>query len=743
MNDHARPLTIASPQRLTAAEWGAVADKALVKMRALTQVMEWIDTQRFQARACREATTRFPLALSWQRLKAWHLEWRRIDPATGRPWGEYAVIDHRLCGGCGLHLCDNQHRRSLLRQATVNHWVALLTQNKVHSGKASGKTQTAKQAWKTIIAQICSGETVPGLTSEAAPGTWRTLYMQVYATGEIPSVCPWSTATPPPGHSLPNYMARMPERAIIVAAQQGIGAARELTLEVRKDVSQYRPLEALQMDDKRLDVRICVMVDGKPQFVECWCLFAIDVATRRIVGFQMVPKITRADGTQRGISRRDMAHLSANILRLHGYPVAYQATWTGENASAAFTDELVDLIDRATCGQVRIKTSGTYAGEVTLGGGKEMGGNPQGKAYIEAFNRYIDIKIGRIAGQMGADYQRKSGNSDSLLRDAQRLAKSLGPLVDAETLGQLSGYHTEETILPLILEAIHEINNDPHHSLQGFDQITLWRYSLADDSWKPLHSPELTQMRAEIGDDAVNRFLAVDGRTQTRMETRQERWGRLYNPAHFRAIDPATYADLCMDAAKAKYEVAGRLLANFKPLSGRKIELEFRGQIAALAHGESYVVRFDFERLDMGCWVQNQRGQYLGTMRYAGRIDARDEVALQHAMGEQQQARAELLKRTRRVVQPRGKALGEVMRMSEGNKFISSIPVVAEMLEAEASESTQALMAARAESAAQKPRNASAPAVNLSELQSMILRANAARCDDAAEADDEPDDWRA
>jgi hypothetical protein len=625
---------------ISTAEWTQMLNANVrVKVTALRKLMHKLDAVKHGGKMKAYARHTEDAGLSVDRLKKLHEAWRRE--------GEYALVDHRLCGGCGLPGCGRARQRTLLHPATVNEWVRLAQANT--SVQAKG-TRSFERAWETIVKRIISGEEVPGLGHSGEPGTWRDLWARVHPSKPCPPTCDWRVSYPPPGHSLSNFTLRKPEhtdKAQTALVQRGLGAALALMPEVQMDWGTLRPLEMIIIDDKRLDIRSWLRLeDGSVQVVECWTLMAMDACTRRIVWCQMHPRYTRPDGTQVGISHRDVQHLFAKVLATYGVP-SYGQTWIVENASAALSHDFDDVVTRVTGGLVKIRRSGLFDGRVLVSGFDQSGGNPRAKALIESFfGHRLDVALGWVRGQMGTRYQLKPGDDQARLAAAQSILRKVGDVATDEELKRLIPLESMPVVRGLLLKAFEDLESREHHQLQGFQELDFWRMSERDQEWKLMTDPLMAELLAEPnGDVIVSKMLAQPGRTLRRMETAIERWQRLYQPALFRAVSPAAFFEMWLDSSAVKYDGSGVFRAK---LRGGKV-LEFRQRVHPVLPGEQVVIRFDADNLDLGAVIQDAAGRVVAHAQYQGRVAFGDEEALKESLGFKMAAKADLLRKTRQM----------------------------------------------------------------------------------------------
>ena len=701
--------TTATPATITGAEWDqACNDGVRLKVRALRKVMLELDGVQRGKLAPAYALAGPKIGLSADRTKKLHAAWRQS--------GEYALVDHRICGGCGLPGCGHGHHRSALHPSTVQAWAKLAELN----GSVQTKgTRSFERAWEKLITALRNGEEVAGLGHDGELGTWRDLWHRVNATQTLPSACPWSVSCPPPGHGLSNFMRKKPKAAETTAAQRGLGQALHLLPQVRMDWGTVRPLEVIVFDDKRLDIMAHMHIDGQVQFVECWALFAMDACTRRILWAQMHPRYTRPDGKQAGISYRDMQHLVAKLLATYGVPRSYQTTLVVENASAALSHDFDDVLDRATSGQVKVKRSGLWDGRVTVGGFAQMGGNPRGKAILESFfGHRLDVAMGWVKGQIGSRYQLKPGDAQARLQYAQRVVRQIGDRATEEELAALVPFESLSSVRAHLLNALGQLENQERHELQGFEQMTFWRADEAEE-WKPMTHPRMAALLAKPhGLEIVNSMLAEKGCSMTRMETGVERWHRLFSKDDFRALSPESFFDLWMDCDQVKYDGLGVFPVSIGR-GGQKRVIEFRSRQHSLRAGELCQVRFDADNLDLGGVLQDAAGRVVGRAFYEGRVSYGDEDHLARQLGFKQAARSELLGGVRKRHDDRDSLAAQIDEIEGQSALITTIRDRAGSMRETTASSAELITAFKGE----KTRLSRAPKITAEDLRAAELAA--------------------
>lgn len=603
---------------LTPVQYCGLTLKAKLKFDLLASVMPRILKTKKKRPAIAEAAhflTQNGLKISAPRLAHVYYAYLRD--------GEPALVDHNLCGGrCGLPGC-NVARASAVRQETLDFWQSKAERN---------DKRALADSWKELMVRLADGEEIPGV------GTWHDLYAQTYPEKRCPQNCPWSVHNPPLGWSLTNFMTqrrRKVTKAEALLAQKGFAAAEnELTkvLSVQSDTSSLRFMERVVFDDHRLDFKCWVNVEynGRviSQIVELWGLFAMDLATRTILGFGLRPRIKREDGTRESVTRRDMQHLIAGILRNHGYPKKYRCTLVVENAAAAVTTEFENLLNRLTEGQVIVKRTAVGEGYSTPESYGESWGKPRGKRWLEVWFDALEIKIGDVEGQMGAKWEVQRGDFKQREKYALRLAEA-GILSTMPEAAQ--PFPSLERAIAFVHRGIHELHNRDQHRLQGFDQVKLWRFSEHDPEWKHVDHPHFTVLPLEA-QNALMRDTGVTG--LVRPETPAERKKRLFHKAEFQRVSEVTFAEMYLDIFRAKYK--GHDCISVAP--GKKLPaIEFYGQAHKCKIGDTVLCRLNLDH-PTHVWLQDEQGRVIGVMQARHRAAVDNPEAHAEQLAQRQRA---------------------------------------------------------------------------------------------------------
>ena len=568
--------------------------------------------------------------LSVESLKRYFYRWQRSGPA--------ALVDHRICGGCGVIGCNAQ-RKVRLPEAVVKRW----------AGEAgSNDKQALAEAWRVIMHDLCSGvPVVDGVT-------WSTVFIATWPGLDLPARCPWSVNHPPPGWSLDNFMRQRPAASVMRALKKGASAAWNETPEVRMDLDSLRPFEAIVFDDHPLDFSVMAWDDrGRVQVVEMQGLFAMDVATGSVLEFGLRPSILREDGTRMGLTMRDMQHLIAHLLHRYGFPLDHTMTLIVENAAAAVSTETERLLESRTGGQVKVRRTGVHFGAVNVRGFPERWGAPRGKAWLESYFHLLDIALGSVKGQKGSNWTVKPGHADGQKWLAEKMAAviSARPEMAAKLAAPL---HWAGEANWIVKAAVDALNNRTQHSMERHQLVTEWRYSPADPTPKPvLIRPGLdSETRGMVqwfsAQPLEVQSLLINNHGKPRRESPIEKMQRTWDRDRFAVIPPDTLIDLMMDARPAIYK-GGDVLDVEAGRRGQKKTLRYVPTEGAqrLALGQKVMVRLDTDRPAAGAWVVDEKERFLGWWRFerdprmlAG---GEDLELLQRSMGAKAKAHNQLI----------------------------------------------------------------------------------------------------
>ena len=596
------------PQRaiISHALWASFTPKAQLKINRLKAMMERCEAlprrgkrkgyAAIASEAGISAETGRPF-ISAERLRRLHAAYEFM--------GEIALLDRRL-------LLREGGQASTLHEATVQHW-CYLAEKCLHQERKQGTISFA-WAWKELMRQLMHGDEIPGLGAHGAAGTWRDLYVRLNSGRRMPAACPWNLKKTPPGHSENNFRERQCSALETLAAQRGLKELQLALPQCRMDVSNLRPLEVIQFDDVELNMRAWCRnpFTGDPESVKINAVLFMDVRTRRILWAQFYPAFTRPDGTRQGIERIHVQHGLAWVFATYGYPLGYDCVLRCENATAAVVKQFEDDLLRLSNGRIKVCRTKVYHGVVLPDGFKQKVGASWQKPHMEAMNRKLAIALGHVPGQQGASYQVKPLEAPERLAQAERVFKKVGHLATDEELNVLVPLASVDQVKGHFLQALYDMETDPLHSLQGFQEVMMWRHGEPDGpNWKPMNHPLMQKMLARHGHDYVNDFLREDGNSMIAKETIQQAWGRLYRVDEFAKFSPEMLAFLWLQSAPGKWTAFNEITVT----ASRDRELVFSGARHTAEYGQKVTLKFDADNPGQGAVLIGEQGVPLGWMK--------------------------------------------------------------------------------------------------------------------------------
>lgn len=606
---------------LTTLEYGRLTDACRAKFDALQLGMRLLPAGHGRRAAFEGIAARLNelgFAISAETLKRFYYgipNGKSARPGY-RTHGEYALVDHRLCGGkCGLAGC-NAIRRETLSEETIQEWLRLAERN--------DKRSMAK-AWRDLIGKLMAGDVIPGA------GTWRVVYTSLNPGRTVPEQCPYSTHRPPSGWSMSSFMLRTPANFEYAMGKKGLFAAENLLAKiapVRTDLSNLRFMEVVVFDDHRLDFK--AWLNG--QIVELWGVFAIDLATRTILAWGVRPRLVGGDDVKQSLTRRDVQHLVAGMLTTHGLPKHYVCTFCVENAAAAITDDFERTLERIMPGRINIERSAV--GDGRSRGWREKYGKPRDKRWLESYFNLLEIEAGAAPGQMGNKWENKPGDFDHRLNIGNKMVR-LG--VMDQLPASVRPFENIEAARYYIHDAIIRCNKRPDHDLESFRLIRFWRLD-DNDTWKSCDHPFFLDLPLE----KQNALMADRMTGLERKETPEERRQFLYNPDDFESLSPATCFEIYLDQS----EVITYQGANCLTFEYAKRIFEFTGTQHRAGIGQKLTVRFDADHPHVGVLMDTQ-GRVLGVMHQKRSAGYFEKEAIAEQMGVRQKAIGTAMKNVR------------------------------------------------------------------------------------------------
>jgi hypothetical protein len=265
--------------------------------------------------------------------------------------------------------------------------------------------EKAKLAYREKIRGVGFGELIrelkwrsvqPDMTVTAAA---RSLEDDWNDGKPVPGIAPKTS----PGQRFPYTIAQLrnfaPSGAARKRGNKGTAAAlRDALPNMDRTHANLRPCELYVMDDTRIN--IVTLSDDNGKRVELKCYIAMEVASRRIVGYVL---------REGHMLASDVDALLARVFRTCGlaHPNAgYPTTVLFERGSVACSPQRQQFLEATFPGRLVITRTSMDGGKNFAGDYAQAGsGHWMGKGVIESFMRTLGYITRRIPGQRGSTYQ--------------------------------------------------------------------------------------------------------------------------------------------------------------------------------------------------------------------------------------------------------------------------------------------------------------------------------------------------
>lgn len=460
--------------------------------------------------------------------------------------------------------------------------------------------RSVRQAMELLYRRWAAGEHIPGY------GTWAEWYMTTYQDRDLPRVCPEM----PEGWLKSNLYAIAPTRAQRSLKTRGIAAAKAHLPSLVRDTSNLLPLQLVTIDDFEVD-QLCFYHDPVKK-VRAICrmsgILAMDVATRRVLGLILKPRLEDEAGRTKSITRAEVRLLLYGILRDYGVP-RHGMTILAENAAAAVTAETEMTFSNLFGGKIAVTRTTMIADKVITNGFIERGGKPWLKGWIESgFNLMHNIAA-TLPGQKGASYVTKPGDLEEKRRIAERLIGT-GPqdanLSDEQLARARLPFKSPGELCDAYLQIFAIMENRTNHKMVGFEKVIEWRLNDGDiwRDWESLATvTEAEQLQAQIRD---------------RLQSPRERWSALWPKVECDAIEAHVLMMLLLTPKRATLK--GHHLTFTHNSQGFTFLVKPDSPIAQERNGAEVLCYFDPANAEHA-HVCRLDGRPLGEVKRLGKVD--------------------------------------------------------------------------------------------------------------------------
>lgn len=279
----------------------------------------------------------------------------------------------------------------------------------------------------------------------------------------------------PPGWTYDNLRRYVPSRDERNLTRFGVAAARRGLLHIPQTRIGMRFLEWVSMDDLRLD--FLMAVPGCHQAVEMLTLIFKDIASDVGLRFRSRPALAKEEGGKQGIKRRDVKSLLVEFLMIFGYPLDYVMNIILERGTASMTESEAEALELATGGHIKIHFTEMVGGRAIPHGFADRAvGNPSGKSWLESSFNPTHNYLSNVPGQTGASYQLRPLDLYGRQNEQRGLESIAGLLPPHRRLELRRPFLSYQEANLTLEQCLRTMNNRRNHKLEGFDQISIWRW---------------------------------------------------------------------------------------------------------------------------------------------------------------------------------------------------------------------------------------------------------------------------
>lgn len=478
----------------------------------------------------------------------------------------------------------------------LEHFRALAEQN----------SRSVRQAMEVLYRDWAAGRHIPGY------GTFAEWYLTQYPDRDLPRVA----CEMPPGWRKSNLYAIAPKRAERALKTRGFAAAKAHLPSLTRDTSNLLPLQLITIDDFEID-QLCFYWDpekGTRAICRMAGVAAMDVATRRILGVILKPRLEDEAGRKQAITRAEVRLLLYQLLRDYGVP-RHGMTFLVENAAAGAAAEAEITFSNLFGGRVAFTRTSMIASKVLANGFIERGGKPWLKGWIESgFNLMANIAAS-LPGQKGAHYMIAPGDLEEKKRVAERLIGTGdrdAQLSDEQLSRARIPFKSPAELCDAYLQVFAIMENRTNHKMIGFEKVIEWRRGDGEawQDWEALAGlSEAEQLALQLRD---------------RMQSPRERWAALWPKVECDRIEDHVLMMLLLTPKKSKLK--GFHLTFSHNGRGYTWIVCPKSPIAQMRNDSEVLIYFDPAHPDHA-HVCRLDGRPLGEVKRLGTVDIADEKA--------------------------------------------------------------------------------------------------------------------
>lgn len=429
----------------------------------------------------------------------------------------------------------------------------------------------------------------------------------------------------PTGWSDRNLFNILPkQRTALTLAKRGYAAAHgQFRAQLLRDTSKLRPMQLVTFDDVRLDIMALCDYEGKVQPCYVHAIFALDVASRKIISWLIKPRLSRDNGTHIGLERADTKALLLGILG-GPMPVDYKVRFLMENASAALEAEDRRLLQSIFRDNVEFRATGlTRFDLIKSCGFVEKGGQPWWKGWIEALFRKLHTLMNLLPGTTGNRYDNKPAELESKCKYCLQVLRAAKE-ANADFKGLWFPLLTYDQLETVLGEIVDWLNNRSDHRLQGFDMVDEF---VNINTGKRITFNELA---------ALDNDSRIGWIRKARPETPAERWRKLVSAERFMRLPQGALLPL-YDKTRQVSVRNGRIEIFDKSFSNERLVFTAPNMPVLAREGEVFTAGIPDSRDFINLWARD--GSFAGSVPRLGRINILDDKAILAAAGDVARAR--------------------------------------------------------------------------------------------------------
>lgn len=482
--------------------------------------------------------------------------------------------------------------------------------------ECNGRTDVSGGVYDRLFHEFwAAGKAVPGY------GTFKSFWDATQPDKQYPSRIRPRKPFVPQGWSRGNIgklIAKIAPRrgALRLRAAFGELRAHDAEAQVRRDMSNLKPMQLVTMDDVELDIQVMFKIGPHMRIRTAQAVVAMDVATRMIIGWGVRPIYTDKDvpfiGDTDGktLTRKDVNAVLLNTILTHGLPANYPMRLLMENNSARLNTLDREMLFTMLPGRFVIENTRMAKREYLGSSFKDEHGFPFQKGWLESGFKPLHIRLCHLPGATAPRFDDRHSVHKAITEYCEKLEKlAVVKHVDMDKLKY--PVLTEDEFFKVFARIVEMFNSRTNHKLQGFD--TVYECLLPDGEF----------CRRECLPDTLSADQLGDLDFFARPESPFERWAKLRAENEFTSVPaPALYPCLC-DKRAVKVR-NGEIKTEISAFS--RDPLYFRAPILRDFEGREFIAAFTPDHKT--AWLFNQNEGFVCEAPRVDYVDITDQTAI-------------------------------------------------------------------------------------------------------------------